>query len=121
MLEMAAVCSLNNKASIKYDPETRAFTKYGDPTEVALKVVAEKIGNYDPSLNSTSTTLNYQERPTPYSDYLWGKMKHVATLDFSSERKSMSTVVSGFNYNENTLLLKGAPERVIMKCNSYKL
>jgi magnesium-transporting ATPase (P-type) len=33
----------------------------------------------------------------------------------------MSTVVTGFNGNSNTLLLKGAPERVIEKCVTYKL
>ncbi len=42
-------------------------------------------------------------------------------MDFTSDRKTMSTVVTGFNGNANTLLLKGAPERVIDKCVSYKL
>ena len=32
----------------------------------------------------------------------------------------MSTVVKGMNGQGNSLLLKGAPERVIEKCNSYK-
>jgi magnesium-transporting ATPase (P-type) len=33
----------------------------------------------------------------------------------------MSIVVNGFNGNSgNTLLLKGAPERVIEKCLTYK-
>jgi len=41
----------------------------------------------------------------------------VATLDFSSERKTMSKIVTGYNgNNSNTVLLKGAPERVIDKC-----
>ena len=40
-------------------------------------------------------------------------------MDFTSERKTMSTVVSGLNGNPNTLLLKGAPERVIEKCLTY--
>jgi magnesium-transporting ATPase (P-type) len=42
-------------------------------------------------------------------------------LDFTSERKSMSTVVRGLEAQGNTLLLKGAPERVIEKSNTYKL
>ena len=33
----------------------------------------------------------------------------------------MSTVVSGYNGNQKTLLLKGAPERIIEKCTSYKV
>jgi len=40
----------------------------------------------------------------------------VATLEFSSERKCMSTVVSGYQgQKSNTVLLKGAPERVLDK------
>lgn len=31
----------------------------------------------------------------------------------------MSTVVSGFESNSNTLLLKGAPERVIEKSKNF--
>jgi Ca2+-transporting ATPase len=42
----------------------------------------------------------------------------IATLDFTSERKSMSTVVSGYK-NEKDLLLKGAPDRVIEKCVTF--
>lgn len=45
----------------------------------------------------------------------------MANLDFTSERKTMSTVVKGYNGNGNSLLLKGAPERVIEKCLDYKL
>jgi magnesium-transporting ATPase (P-type) len=48
-------------------------------------------------------------------------IKSVATLDFTSERKTMSTIVKGIeNGNTNTLLLKGAPERVIEKSRNYK-
>lgn len=32
----------------------------------------------------------------------------------------MSTVVKGNTGSNNSLLLKGAPERVITKCSSYK-
>ncbi len=45
----------------------------------------------------------------------------MAALDFTSERKTMSTVVKGLaGKDKNSLLLKGAPERVIEKCDSYK-
>jgi len=47
------------------------------------------------------------------------QIKKIATLDFSSERKTMSTVVTGYDGKaSNTVLLKGAPERVIEKCSS---
>lgn len=45
----------------------------------------------------------------------------IATLDFTSERKTMSTVVQGLEgNNRNSLLIKGAPERVIEKSKNYK-
>ena len=39
-------------------------------------------------------------------------IEKVATLDFTSERKVMSTVVSGYK-NDKDLLIKGAPESVL--------
>lgn len=55
-----------------------------------------------------------------YSDKLKEKIKTVATLEFSSERKCMSTIVKGYDgKSNNTVLLKGAPERVIAKCQSF--
>lgn len=42
----------------------------------------------------------------------------VAKLDFTSKRKTMSTIVEGY-INTRDLLLKGAPDRVLAKCNSY--
>lgn len=55
-----------------------------------------------------------------YSDTLSQKVKTVATLEFSSERKCMSTIVRGYEGSKNTtVLLKGAPERVVAKCTTY--
>ena len=48
-------------------------------------------------------------------------VKRVATLDFSSERKTMSTIVSGYQGNQNVVLLKGAPERVVERCVGVNL
>jgi len=44
-------------------------------------------------------------------------IESVCTLEFSSERKCMSTVVNGYRGERNNqVLLKGAPERVLDKC-----
>lgn len=42
LLDMALVCTLNNKAGIVY--EEGKFNKNGEPTEAAFKVFAEKLG-----------------------------------------------------------------------------
>ena len=55
-----------------------------------------------------------------YADTLAKKVKTVATLEFSSERKCMSTLIKGYEgRNCNTVMLKGAPERVVAKCTTY--
>jgi magnesium-transporting ATPase (P-type) len=81
-----------------------------------LKVAAEKLGKYDDKLGQ----VDYTKNTTPYAVMLSQTVKTVATLDFTSERKTMSTVVKGLEGNHNSVLLKGAPERVIEKCESYK-
>lgn len=111
---MAVVCALNNKAGIRY--ENGQFQKLGEPTEAALKVAVEKLGQYD----SKFGTVDRTKEPEAYSKFLGSTIKKVATLDFTSERKSMSTVVTGFQGQGNSLLLKGAPERVIEKCVTFK-
>jgi len=112
--DIAVVCALNNKAKIFHDDGK--FNKQGEPTEAALKVAAEKLGRYDERLGKA----DYAKDPTPYAAMLSQTIKPVATLDFTSDRKTMSTVVRGFNGDMNSVLLKGAPERVIEKCESYK-
>lgn len=81
-----------------------------------MKVLAEKIGNYD--INGPTQTSNAKKNPTSYGNYLMNKVDVVATLEFSPERKAMSTVISGYDGKKNNcVLLKGAPERVIEKCS----
>ena len=87
----------------------------GEPTEAALKVFAEKLA-YSSGIDGK---LNFKTNATPFSDVTSEKINKVATLDFSSERKCMSTVITNYKqFKNNVVLLKGAPERVIEKCSS---
>lgn len=115
MREIATVCTINNKAGIRY--ENDQYTKLGEPTEAALKVFAEKIGRYDAILGKK---VDYTKEPEAYSKFLGSTLNKIATLDFTSERKLMSTVVTGFVSQGNSILIKGAPERVIQRCITYK-
>jgi magnesium-transporting ATPase (P-type) len=114
MKDIATICALNNKAGVRY--ENGLYSKLGEPTEAALKVFAEKLGRYDAKLGK----VDYTKEPEAYSKFLGQTIKKVAALDFTSERKLMSTVVTGFVEKGNSTLIKGAPERVIEKCTSYK-
>jgi magnesium-transporting ATPase (P-type) len=110
MKEIATICAINNKAGVRY--ENGQYNKLGEPTEAALKVFAEKLGRYDSKLGK----VDYTKEPEAYSKFLGQTINKVATLDFTSERKLMSTVVTGFSGQGNSTLIKGAPERVIERC-----
>ena len=88
----------------------------GDPTEAAIKISAEKIGANDPSFSHS----DYKSTPMPYSDKILQEVQKVCTLDFTNERKAMSTLVTGYNGTGNSLMIKGAPEKIIKNCYTYK-
>lgn len=112
--ELAIVCSLNSTAKIV--KEGGKYKRQGEPTEAALLVAAEKIA-------SVTENTNFANSAMPYFDKLTAQVEKVGVLEFSSERKTMSTIIKGLNLNKqatNQVLLKGAPERVIEKCKFYK-
>ena len=112
LIELATVATVNNHGKIKYNDGN--FTKFGAPTEVALKVLSEKIGSL------YTNYAGHQNNTTPFHDSLG--IHKLGTLEFDSKRKMMSTVVSEFTEKHSTsLLLKGATERIIEKCSSIKL
>jgi hypothetical protein len=63
--DIATVCSLNNKSTILY--EDGKFIKHGEPTEAALKVFSEKLGQYDSEVYKLQ---DYTKNPTVYGQYL---------------------------------------------------
>jgi P-type Ca2+ transporter type 2A len=97
--ELSRICSLCNDAHISYqDGEWR---RQGEPTEAALKVLAEKIGHPGQKTTSSSSSrggghrTKLEEVAHAVSD-AWGKgVTRLATLEFSRKRKSMSVIVSG--------------------------
>ena len=115
LIDIATVSTINNNSDIKYDSEIDQFVKYGAPTEVALKVLSEKIGAL---YNGTG---NYKGNPCRFHDSLVS-IKKEGILEFDSRRKMMSTLVSGFKKEyPKSLLLKGATERLIDRCTRVRL
>jgi len=107
---MTMVCALNNRARIEKSEDR--FKINGEPTEAALIVLAEKIAKYE------NRNVDHSKHPMGNCDYYTKNFAKVCTLDFSSDRKMMSTVVKG-GPNQNWVLLKGAPERVLNNCDSF--
>jgi Ca2+ transporting ATPase len=88
----------------------------GEPTEAALKVLAEKIGSSNPELSTSVQSLDPSTRASAVSDYLEKKITRLLTFEFSRDRKMMSVLVQ-LN-NTGCLFVKGAPESVLERCTS---
>jgi Ca2+-transporting ATPase len=137
VLDLAKVCSLCNQASIYY--KDGKYERVGEPTEAALKVLAEKIGipgearPSDPALACMQANAHWAAA-APCN----------AILEFSRDRKSMSTLC-GYGSNaptsaampssparatrsrmrssggRNMLYCKGAAESVLPRCTKIRL
>ncbi|KAJ3043856.1 hypothetical protein HK097_001628 [Rhizophlyctis rosea] len=103
--ELAHICATCNDSKIIFDETTDSFQKIGEPTEAALKSLAEKLGTDDPAFNKQipvipdSASLNSLSRRdkiwrvSQVDDYISSKYHRVNTLEFSRDRKSMSVLL----------------------------
>lgn len=64
----AMICSNNNRANIIYQEDKATFKIQGEPTEGAMKVLAEKLGRYD--INGPTQMASAKKNPTSYGKYL---------------------------------------------------
>ncbi|KAK9866315.1 hypothetical protein WJX84_004041 [Apatococcus fuscideae] len=92
------------------------YQQVGEATEVALRVLAEKIGlpGYAQMPNAVEG-LSKQERASFCNDYWQHTYSRVTTLEFDRNRKMMSTLCT--NKARAVLFVKGAPESVLGRCN----
>ncbi|KAF9357263.1 hypothetical protein BGX26_004006 [Mortierella sp. AD094] len=131
--ELAQICSICNNSTISYNAENDTYVNVGEPTEAALKVLVEKMGTDDVNVNSTLESLSAQKRVDACNQYYAERIKKLATLDFSRDRKSMSVLVSKTSSDRRStrsaaagatsasLLVKGAPESVLERCTQVRL
>ena len=143
---VAQVCALCNGATIEWDAEENAYICVGEPTEGALKVLAEKMGH---PAGAAEPAANSDARASFCSDAWLGMgWTKVETLEFSRDRKSMSVLCAapgngggggggpatpgkrttrsaaraaspaGGSSAGNTLFVKGASEMVLERCTS---
>ncbi|RYP27753.1 hypothetical protein DL767_007528 [Monosporascus sp. MG133] len=105
MNEVAALC---NDTRLAYDSKSGNFSSVGEPTEGALRVLAEKLGPCAPATNKPEDRLHYA------SSFYERKYPRLATYEFSRDRKSMSVIVQ--DGGKKKLLVKGAPESILERC-----
>jgi Ca2+ transporting ATPase len=112
--QIAEVAALCNDARLAYDSEKGVYNNVGEATEGALRVLAEKIGTRDASVNSARSTLAPEDRIHHASKHWETSTPRLATYEFARDRKSMSVLVQ--DGSSQRLLVKGAPESVIARC-----
>lgn len=112
--QLAEVLALNNESHLSYDSKTNVFSLIGPATEGALRVLVEKMGTPDESLNATRATCPRSAWTHFASNYYEQKLPLQATYEFSRDRKSMS-VLAGKG-DQQKLLVKGAPESILERC-----
>lgn len=117
LLHIAMCSALCNESVIQYNPEKRIYEKIGESTEVALRVLAEKIGlpGFD-SMPSALNMLSKHERASYCNRYWEDQFKKVSLLEFSRDRKMMSVLCN--RKQIDIMFSKGAPESILPRCTS---
>lgn len=117
LIALGACSALCNESHLVYLPEKNSYQRAGEATEVALRVLAEKIGlpGYS-SMPSALARLPQQERATYCNDAWEQKMRKIFTLEFDRKRKLMSTLCEDTETGELSLYSKGAPEMILPRC-----
>ncbi|KAI3758567.1 hypothetical protein L6452_06134 [Arctium lappa] len=117
LLHIAMCSALCNESVIQYNPDKKNYEKIGESTEVALRILAEKVGlpGFD-SMPSALNMLTKHERASYCNHYWENQFKKISILDFSRDRKMMSVLCS--RKQIEIMFSKGAPESIISKCTS---
>ncbi|XP_078491542.1 sarcoplasmic/endoplasmic reticulum calcium ATPase 1-like [Ciona intestinalis] len=119
LTELSTICALCNDSSLDYNESKGIYEKVGEATETALTVLCEKMNVF----NTNLTSLNKSERSVPCNTVIKSMMKKEFTLEFSRDRKSMSsycrpTAPSSIGPK---MFVKGAPEGVLDRCTHVRV
>ncbi|XP_008790244.2 calcium-transporting ATPase 3, endoplasmic reticulum-type isoform X2 [Phoenix dactylifera] len=115
LLHIAMCSALCNDSILQYNPDKRNYEKIGESTEVALRVLVEKVGlpGFD-SMPSALNMLSKHERASYCNRYWEHQFKKISVLEFSRDRKMMSVLCS--RKQQEIMFSKGAPESIISRC-----
>ncbi|CAF4269541.1 unnamed protein product, partial [Adineta steineri] len=108
-------------SALDYNETKKIFEKVGEATETALTVLVEKMNVF----NTNKSQLSPHELAMASNTVIRQKYRKDFTLEFSRDRKSMSTYVTptaqGASGGQNPkMFVKGAPESVIERCTHVR-
>ncbi|XP_015376120.1 PREDICTED: calcium-transporting ATPase sarcoplasmic/endoplasmic reticulum type isoform X3 [Diuraphis noxia] len=119
--ELGTICVMCNDSAIDFNEFKQAFEKVGEATETALIVLAEKM---NPN-NVSKTGLDRRTSAIVVKQDIETKWKKEFTLEFSRDRKSMSSYCTPIKPtkigNGPKLFVKGAPEGVLERCTHARV
>ncbi|XP_048332042.2 calcium-transporting ATPase 3, endoplasmic reticulum-type isoform X2 [Ziziphus jujuba] len=117
LLHIAMCSALCNESVLQYNPDKGNYEKIGESTEVALRVLAEKVGlpGFD-SMPSSLNMLSNHERASYCNHYWADQFKKISVVDFTRDRKMMSVLCS--RNQMQMMFSKGAPESIISRCTN---
>lgn len=114
--ELATICSLCNDSSVDYNEAKGIYEKVGEATETALTILVEKMN----VLNVDKSGLKKKEMSTVCNQGLQAMWKKDFTLEFSRDRKSMSSTCTPLKPSKlgpgSKMFVKGATEGVLERC-----
>lgn len=118
--EIGTVCVMCNDSAIDFNEFKQCFEKVGEATETALIVLAEKMNPFNISKSGDRRQIAICIRQDVET-----KWKKEFTLEFSRDRKSMSSYCSPLKPsrlgNGPKLFVKGAPEGVLDRCTHARV
>nr|CAD7453307.1 unnamed protein product [Timema tahoe] len=119
--EVATIGIMCNDSAIDFNEFKQAFEKVGEATETALIVLAEKINPY----NIPKGGLDRRGSAIAARVDMESKWKKEFTLEFSRDRKSMSSYCIPLKPTRlgtgPKLFVKGAPEGVLDRCTHARV
>eukprot|EP00177_Eucheuma_denticulatum_P006525 GFKZ01011882.1.p1 GENE.GFKZ01011882.1~~GFKZ01011882.1.p1 ORF type:complete len:1010 (+),score=174.51 GFKZ01011882.1:448-3477(+) len=120
--ELAEVSTLCNDASLTFDQENKRYDRIGEGTEVALAVFAEKAGVPDAKVCEERRNTSPSVKANACRKFWQNRVDKLTTFEFARDRKSMSVlVVTKDRTSAPRLLVKGAPESILERCNYVRL
>merc|ERR1712168_1559252 len=118
--EMATISIMCNDSALDYNEFKNLFEKVGEATETALITLGEKINPY-----SVAKSGGRLESAKVVRKDIESKWKKDYTLEFSRDRKSMSSYCSPKKPtrlgNGPKMFVKGAPEGVLDRCTYVRI
>ncbi|GMR41361.1 hypothetical protein PMAYCL1PPCAC_11556 [Pristionchus mayeri] len=117
LTELATICSMCNDSAVDYNEVKKCYEKVGEATETALVVLSEKMNVY----GTPKSGLSARDIGNVANRVIQSKWKKEFTLEFSRDRKSMSSYCTPSNGGDSKMFVKGAPEGVLGRCTHVRV